>query len=558
MEEEISLCKKVVSLILVFILSLSTFVYGEELEVSFEGYDRESSTLEELAAKRLYVYGLIDNQMDQSVGIPMLFYDVNSPINRLEVADIFYRIFQSEKDNSDSLIEDCMFEDVPEEYKDAVSYLVDKELVSGISNEEFGISECDIDSFATILLRYLGIYDISYNEATNKLKEIGLLKCVTLENGFTKGDVYLIIYNLLDYEQNGISIKDNLVFKNKREEIRIPTTINISITSFEDFKEKLDIAYFFAPDKINIEILENCSERDVYLVYDFLLKDRYSWFGVFDNFYDISSVMPWSATGFSVTYSEYFKEHWRVSEDARAKKAVQLYDEIESLYKMGAFVGYGEVAERYKEYLQNLVHFYCTADKKQITISTDSFNESFYFKIDMLDWVKCYDNPIFIEKVKKCLSDMDEFKDLSDYDKVNKVHNYICSKASYDYRESNSMFSDSYDHRYADAHDVMGFVIDGLIVCDGYAYTYQWLLDYLGVDSIVVYGDSTLNGKSEGHAWNKVKIDGDWYNVDVCWSDTGCGREYFLKSDDYFKKHYHTFEDDFLLPNLRAESKYSK
>ena len=94
MEEEISLCKKVVSLILVFMLSLSTFVYGEELEVSFEGYDRESCTLEELAAKRLYVYGLIDNQMDQSVGIPMLFYDVNSPINRLEVADIFYRIFQ--------------------------------------------------------------------------------------------------------------------------------------------------------------------------------------------------------------------------------------------------------------------------------------------------------------------------------------------------------------------------------------------------------------------------------------------------------------------------------
>jgi hypothetical protein len=225
---------------------------------------------------------------------------------------------------------------------------------------------------------------------------------------------------------------------------------------------------------------------------------------------------------------------------------------------MGAFAGYGEVSDRYKEYLQNLVHFYCTADKKQITIATDSFNESFYFKIDMLDWVKCYDNPVFIEKVKKCLSDMDEFKDLSDYDKVNKVHNYICSKASYDYRESNSMFLDSYDHRYADAHDVMGFVIDGLIVCDGYAYTYQWLLDYLGVDSIVVYGDSTLNGKSEGHAWNKVKIDGDWYNVDVCWSDTGCGREYFLKSDDYFKKHYHTFEDDFLLPNLRAESKYSK
>lgn len=126
------MCKKIVSLILVFMLSLSTFVYGGELdEVSFEGYDRESSTLEELAAKRLYVYGLIDNQMDQSVGIPMLFYDVDSPINRLEVADVFYRIFQSEKDRADVVIKDSMFEDVPDEYKDAVNYLVDKGLLCG-------------------------------------------------------------------------------------------------------------------------------------------------------------------------------------------------------------------------------------------------------------------------------------------------------------------------------------------------------------------------------------------------------------------------------------------
>ena len=537
-------------------LSLSAFVYGEELEVSFEGYDKGGLTLEELAARRLYVYGLIDNQMKESIGVPILFYDVAGPINRLEVADIFYRIFQSEKDKSDIIIEDCNFTDVSDEYKDAVNYLVNKGLSCGVSEDEFGVSECNIDSFATILLRYLGISNVSYEDATNKLKEMGLLKCVTLENGFTKGDVYLIISNLLDYKHNNTKIRDKLVFENKREEIKISSTINITISSFIDFKEKLDTVYFFAPDKINITILENCPEMDIYLIYDFILKDKYSWFGLFDDFYDISSVIPWSATGFSTTFSEYFKEHWRVSEDERAKKAVQFYDEIEVLYKMGAFAKYEEVSEEYKEYLQNLAHFYCTSDRKEITIITDSFNESFYFNIDILDWVKCYDNPVFTEKIQKYLSDMDEFKDLSDYDKVNKVHNYICSKASYDYRESNSMFSDSYDHKYADAHDAMGFVIDGKIVCDGYAYTYQWLLDYLGIESIVVYGDSTLNGKSEGHAWNKVKLDGKWYNVDVCWADTGCGREYFLKSDDYFKKHYHKFEDDFLLPNLRAESNY--
>ena len=136
-------------------LSLSAFVYGEELEVSFEGYDKGGLTLEELAARRLYVYGLIDNQMKESIGVPILFYDVHSPINRLEVADIFYRIFQSEKDKSDIIIEDCNFTDVSDEYKDAVNYLVNKGLFCGVSEDEFGILECNIDSFATILLRYL-------------------------------------------------------------------------------------------------------------------------------------------------------------------------------------------------------------------------------------------------------------------------------------------------------------------------------------------------------------------------------------------------------------------
>ena len=47
------MCKKVVSLIFVFILAFSICVYGDSVdEISFEGYDKNNSTLEELAAKR--------------------------------------------------------------------------------------------------------------------------------------------------------------------------------------------------------------------------------------------------------------------------------------------------------------------------------------------------------------------------------------------------------------------------------------------------------------------------------------------------------------------------
>ena len=232
---------------------------------------------------------------------------------------------------------------------------------------------------------------------------------------------------------------------------------------------------FFAPDKINITLLDSCSEVEVYLIYNFLLKEDYSWSGLFDSFYDISSVYSYTGTGWIIHFSEYFEEHWRLSEDERAKEAVEISKELDSLYE-----------------------------------------------------------------------------------KVNKVHDYICRKATYDYNEYNGMMKDDYDYKYADAHEVVGFLLDGKIVCDGYAYTYQWLLDYLGIESIVVYGTSTINGSKEGHAWNKVRLDNKWYNIDVCWADTGEGRQYFLKSDDYFESHYHIFEEDFLLPNLRAESNYTK
>ena len=50
-----------------------------------------------------------------------------------------------------------------------------------------------------------------------------------------------------------------------------------------------------------------------------------------------------------------------------------------------------------------------------------------------------------------------------------------------------------------------------------------------------------INGK--GHAWNKVMLDGAWYNADVCWDDDGIDHSYLLKSDAWFERHAHDFTD---------------
>lgn len=59
-------------------------------------------------------------------------------------------------------------------------------------------------------------------------------------------------------------------------------------------------------------------------------------------------------------------------------------------------------------------------------------------------------------------------------------------------------------------------------VCDGYAQAYVYLLQQLGVTAAVVLGpvsNAGADGQMGLHAWNIARIDGRWYEVDVCWDD---------------------------------------
>jgi transglutaminase/protease-like cytokinesis protein 3 len=58
------------------------------------------------------------------------------------------------------------------------------------------------------------------------------------------------------------------------------------------------------------------------------------------------------------------------------------------------------------------------------------------------------------------------------------------------------------------------------------------MCDDVGLDCYIVIGEVIGGG---GHAWNLVKIDGQWYHLDTTWND-GCGdrSQYFLIPDSYF------------------------
>lgn len=73
----------------------------------------------------------------------------------------------------------------------------------------------------------------------------------------------------------------------------------------------------------------------------------------------------------------------------------------------------------------------------------------------------------------------------------------------------------------ANAHNAYGALVEGKAVCEGYAEALQCLLQRVGIQSVEIfgYGINPATGTGEAHAWNAVRIDGEYYLVDLTWND---------------------------------------
>lgn len=103
---------------------------------------------------------------------------------------------------------------------------------------------------------------------------------------------------------------------------------------------------------------------------------------------------------------------------------------------------------------------------------------------------------------------------MSTREKVKAVHDWLCIHVAYDY--------DNYlNHSIPrSSYDIQGPIYYGKAVCQGYALTFQAFMDVLGIESEFIGGYATnSSGHTGSHAWNKVKVDGIWYWIDVTWDD---------------------------------------
>lgn len=71
------------------------------------------------------------------------------------------------------------------------------------------------------------------------------------------------------------------------------------------------------------------------------------------------------------------------------------------------------------------------------------------------------------------------------------------------------------------AHNAYGALVKGKAVCEGYSRGFQYLLYQSGIQCLMAEGSSInpSTGLSESHAWNVVRVDGQYYHVDLTWDD---------------------------------------
>ncbi len=99
------------------------------------------------------------------------------------------------------------------------------------------------------------------------------------------------------------------------------------------------------------------------------------------------------------------------------------------------------------------------------------------------------------------------------------------------------------------SNEIIGLLY-GKCVCRGFAGIVRDVFNSVNIDCIVISGESN----EAGHAWNQIKLDGEWYNIDVTWDRDNIiqnGKSYWLLKDD------ESFENGYLIKNEKGVTNLS-
>ncbi|MDE7216068.1 MAG: hypothetical protein K2O08_04610, partial [Clostridia bacterium] len=142
------------------------------------------------------------------------------------------------------------------------------------------------------------------------------------------------------------------------------------------------------------------------------------------------------------------------------------------------------------------------------------------------------------EKAKQVLRDIID-DTMNDYQKVHAMYDWLGKYVAYDWEINNKMsgikpndaaYNKFYKYRQ---FYLEGVFVDRVAVCNGIAKAMSLMC---GIEGIACY---KIKGSSKGnaHAWNKVRVDGNWYVVDATWANRTYSNDYTQTKKEVLAHH---------------------
>lgn len=233
---------------------------------------------------------------------------------------------------------------------------------------------------------------------------------------------------------------------------------------------------------------------------------------------------------------------------------------------------YASIANGVKNFQEEFViRDYIAGDKdnfaNEVNIAIESFTndhpEVFYLKSQYSSYVLSSFNGN-IGYVKLNYTELNKEEIQSKIDKMNeKINSYIIGLDGLSEYEKEIKIHDklSYDVEYSKLeelprayHTAEGTLLENIGVCDSFSKALQLIYNKAGIDSIIVLGSLD----NSAHAWNLVKIEDDWYHVDLTsshsiYDETGIvNHAYFNLTTDEIKK-FALLDNEEILPVTKTD-----
>lgn len=221
-----------------------------------------------------------------------------------------------------------------------------------------------------------------------------------------------------------------------------------------------------------------------------------------------------------------------VSRDALTDDELELYDEI--LEALGSFEtsiplrNDASIYARVLEFIrfEQLAYSQVSRRYSDINPETQLFEVYFEYRFDGDELSRM--NMASENAAKKIMEGITD--DMDDYEKLKYFHDYLvlnCENSTTD--------------PYADT--IYGALVKKKALCEGYAKAFSYLCNLAGIENVIVTGETYVQ-----HMWNMVKINGNWYHVDVTWdnSDDDLHKDYpnvvlyqyFMVTDSIIKNNH--------------------